>query len=86
MKRDDEFHGIDTWRRVWVGDNGGHYEWRSTGGRLKAYRVGSCYRCEIDGELVGGVERSLIAAMNAASTLVRKPEGANQWHRTSQTR
>jgi hypothetical protein len=28
---DDTYTGLGaTWRRQWVGDNGGHYEWRST--------------------------------------------------------
>jgi len=77
MKRDDEFRSIDTWRRVWVGDNSGRYEWRSTGGRLKAYRDGSSYRYEIDGRSASGSERTLRAAMEAASLAVRNPAGAD---------
>ena len=38
-RRDDLFrrHGI-TWQRFWQGDNSGMYVWRSTDGRLEAWR------------------------------------------------
>lgn len=50
MKRDDTYarNGI-TWRRAWIGDNGGRYEWTSDDGRLVCFREGKVYAATLDG-------------------------------------
>ena len=77
-KRDDLFVrlGIE-WRRQWVGDNSGRYEWSTICGRLKVWRSGRAYVTEIDGEIFQAPQATLIGAMNAAfhASIVRDPTG-----------
>jgi hypothetical protein len=47
---DDTYTGMGaTWRRQWVGDNSGRYEWTSDDGRLVVWRDGHDYRATLDG-------------------------------------
>ena len=38
-----------TWRRQWVGDNSGRYEWTSDDGRLVCFREHKDYAATLDG-------------------------------------
>jgi hypothetical protein len=68
MPRDDLFsrHGI-TWQRHWIGDNSGHYEWKSECGRFLAWGERAVYLAAVDGEIVADHARSLLEAMNEAA-------------------
>ncbi len=65
-QRDDIFSraGV-TWQRIWVGDNGGQYEWRA--GDLVAWRDGRVYRFSVGGIASPNNQPTLSAAMGAAT-------------------
>ena len=58
-----------TFNSYWIGDNGGHYEWRSADGRRRAGRnTGSgTYWATCDGRPQGSRFLDLSSAMNAAA-------------------
>ena len=60
-----------TFVSYWIGDNGGHYEWRSADGRRKAGRNSgsSTYWATIDGRPLGSrfLELKLAMAATAAA-------------------
>ena len=66
MKSNDTFtrSGI-TWRRQWIGDNGGRYEWTSDDGRLICWREGKNYSATLDGYAAKRTWPTLTAAMTA---------------------
>lgn len=59
-----------TFRSYWIGDNGGHYEWRSADGRRKAGRNSgrATYWATIDGRPLGSRFLELKLAMYATTT------------------
>lgn len=67
VKRDDLFvrSGVE-WRRQWVGDNAGRYEWSSGCGRMKVWRSGRIYVTCVDGQVFQAPQATLLGAMNAA--------------------
>ena len=67
MKPDDLYsrNGI-TWRRQWVGDNSGRYEWTSDDGRLVCFREGRNYSATLDGYPSTKTWPTLVAAMAEA--------------------
>ena len=54
-----------TWRRAWIGDNGGRYEWTSDDGRLNVWREGREYSATLDGYASTKTWPTLTAAMAA---------------------
>ena len=66
MKRDDLFtiQGT-TFRRQWVGDNSGRYEWTSNDGRLVTFREGRDYSATLDGYASTKTWPTLTGAMAA---------------------
>ena len=52
-----------TWRRAWIGDNGGRYEWTSDDGRLICFREGKAYAATLDGYAAKRTWPTLTAAM-----------------------
>lgn len=67
VTRDDLFvrNGI-AWRRQWVGDNAGRYEWTSDDGRLVCWCEGRTYRATLDGYSSTKTWPTLTGAMMAA--------------------
>ena len=55
-----------TWRRQWVGDNSGRYEWTSDDGRLVCFREGRNYSATLDGYPSTKTWPTLVAAMAEA--------------------
>lgn len=55
-----------TWRRQWVGDNSGRYEWTSDDGRLVCFRDGKAYAATLDGYASTKTWLTLTAAMAEA--------------------
>lgn len=58
-------HGV-RWRRQWVGDNSGRYEWTSDDGRLVVWRDGREYSATLDGYPATRTWLTLTGAMEAA--------------------
>jgi hypothetical protein len=54
-----------TWRRSWIGDNSGRYEWTSDDGRLICFRDGREYSATLDGYASTKTWLTLTAAMAA---------------------
>lgn len=94
-RRDDIFAmpGNVQWRREWVGDNAGRYEWHTADGRLVAWcerrwfetdavtgvkRAMHVYRASLDGVVSERKWRTLQEAMAAAATA--------RWQKDSQSR
>lgn len=59
-------HSGITWRRQWVGDNSGRYEWTSDDARLVVWREGLEYSATLDGYAAKRTWPTLTAAMAAA--------------------
>lgn len=55
--------GSTIWRRQWVGDNSGRYEWTSDDGRLICWREGRDYSATLDGYPATKSWPTLTAAM-----------------------
>ena len=67
MTRDDLFTlGAVTWRRQWIGDNAGRYEWTSDDARLVVWREGRNYSATLDGYPSTKTWPTLVAAMAEA--------------------
>lgn len=58
------------WRRAWVGDNGGRYEWLSE--RARVWRVGPSYFAEVDGQQSRRTFLTLLDAMDAATSRMQE--------------
>ena len=54
-----------TWRRQWIGDNSGRYEWTSDDGRLVCFRDGRAYSATLDGYASTKTWPTLTGAMAA---------------------
>jgi hypothetical protein len=55
-----------TWRRQWVGDNSGRYEWTSDDNRLVVWREHKDYSATLDGYPSTKTWPTLTAAMAAS--------------------
>ncbi len=54
-----------TWRRQWIGDNSGRYEWTSDDTRLTVWREGKAYAATLDGYASTKTWPTLTGAMAA---------------------
>jgi hypothetical protein len=57
-----------TWRREWIGDNSGRYDWTSEDARLVCWREGHIYRATLDGYPSTRTWPTLTGAMAATAT------------------